>query len=140
MILADTNVVSEFMRDAPAEAVVRWAAQHAEAELTISVVTVEEVERGLLRLPDGQRRTALVRRWDRLVSQYERTIVRYDVAAARTTARILVEAERAGRPMSLADAQIAGCAVASGAVLATRNVADFATVAGLAVVDPFDEG
>ena len=53
MIIADTNVVSEFMKDTPDPQVLGWAQGLAAAALTISVVTVEEIDRGLGRLPNG---------------------------------------------------------------------------------------
>lgn len=59
MIIADTNVVSELMRDAPDPLVVRWAESIDASEPTICVVTVEEIERRLGRLPDGRRRRDL---------------------------------------------------------------------------------
>lgn len=61
----------------------------------------------------------------------------YDLPAAQQTAAILVAAQAAGRPMSLADAQIAGICVAGGHQLATGNLGDFSTVAGLPMVNPF---
>jgi predicted nucleic acid-binding protein len=45
--IADTSVVSEFMQDAPDPVVMAWARAVAPADLTICVVTVEEIERGL---------------------------------------------------------------------------------------------
>lgn len=137
MIVADTNVVSEFMRDSPAPGVLTWAASIAPADLTICVVTVEEIERGLGRLPAGRRRRDLERRWLTLVDTFAEAILDYDLLAARATADLLVRAQAAGRPMSLADAQIAGICVAGGHELATRNVSDFSGVAGLTLTDPF---
>ncbi len=137
MIIADTNVVSEFMKDAPDPAVLAWAQDIDPADLTICVVTVEEIERGLGRLPEGRRRRDLEQRWAALVDSYAEAIAVYDLLAARQTARILVAAEASGRPMSLADAQIAGICLAGGHQLATRNVSDFATSHGLTIIDPF---
>lgn len=137
MIIAATNVVSEFMRDAPAPAVLAWAEGIAPSELTICVVTVEEIERGLGRLPRGRRRVDLEQRWDALLEDFVDAIAVYDLAAARETARLLVTAEATGRPMSLADAQIAGICVAGGYQLATRNVDDFASTSALPVINPF---
>jgi hypothetical protein len=137
VIIADTNVVSEVMREKPDEAVLAWARGIDTAGLTICVVTVEEIERGLGRLPDGRRRRDLERRWTRLVDSFADAIATYDLAAARQTAGVLVAAEQSGRSMSLADAQIAGICLAGGHELATRNVKDFAAVPGLAVVNPF---
>ncbi|NLX00102.1 MAG: type II toxin-antitoxin system VapC family toxin, partial [Actinomycetales bacterium] len=39
----------------------------------------------------------------------------------------------------LADAQIAGICRSGGHELATRNIDDFATVSGLALINPFQE-
>lgn len=138
MIIADTNVVSEFMTDTPDPAVLGWAQSIDPSGLTICVVTVEEIERGLGRLPDGRRRRDLQQRWTRLLETVAETVVLYDVLAARETAAILVAPEGSGRPMALADAQIAGICLAGGHDLATRNLKDFSNTAGLSLIDPFD--
>ncbi len=137
MIIADTNVVSEFMRDTPDHAVLAWAQRMDPSELTICVVTVEEIERGLGRLPRGRRRRNLEQRWSGLMVDFADAIAVYDLPAARETARVLVSAASSGRPMSLADAQIAGICLSSGHELATRNVDDFANISGLTIVNPF---
>ena len=137
MIIADTNVVSEFMRDEPDASVLVWAESLAAADLTICVVTVEEIERGIRRLSAGKRRRQLEQRWQHLVAVFREAIATYDVEAAVATAQVLVAAAEAGRPMSLADAQIAGICLAGGYELATRNVRDFEAVAGLSTVNPF---
>jgi len=138
VIIADTNIVSEFMKDAPDPNVLGWAQSVGAADLTISVVTVEEIDRGLGRLPKGRRRKDLERRWTKLLDAFADTIVTYDVPAARATARLLVDAMDHGRPMSLADAQIAGTCLAHAANLATRSIKDFARVSDLTLVNPFD--
>lgn len=137
MIIADTNVVSEFMRDTPDPVVLAWAQGIATADLTICVVTVEEIERGLGRLPVGRRRRELQKRWTQLVDTFAESIAVYDLPAARETAAILVAAQASGQPMSLADAQIAGICVAGGHELATRNTSDFANTPGLTIINPF---
>jgi predicted nucleic acid-binding protein len=139
VIIADTNVVSEFMRDDPDAVVMAWARTVAPADLSICVVTVEEIERGLGLLPTGRRRRDLTARWRDLVDSFADAVVVYDVLAAQETASILVAAQAAGRPMSLADAQIAGICRGSGHELATRNVGDFSTVSGLTLINPFQQ-
>lgn len=137
MIVADTNVVSEFMRDEPDPTVLSWAGSMGPTDLTICVVTVQEIERGIGRLPDGKRRRELEQRWQRLLAAFREVILVYDLTAAEATARVLVSAEVAGRPMGLADAQIAGICLAGGHQLATRNLRDFESVADLSAVNPF---
>jgi len=138
VIIADTNVVSEIMKEAPSADVLAWAQTLGPGDLTISVVTVEEIDRGLGRLPRGRRRKDLERRWTTLLDAFTDTIATYDLAAARATARLLADAMDEGRPMSLADAQIAGICITNAATLATRNVKDFASVDELIVINPFD--
>lgn len=137
MILADTNVVSEFMKDQPDPAVLAWGQSLTSADLSICVVSVEEIERALGRLPEGRRRRDLTQRWHQLTHTFADSIAVYDLPAAQSTARILVHAEKTGHPMTLADAQIAGICVSTGNELATRNVRDFAGVLDLDVVNPF---
>lgn len=74
-----------------------------------------------------------------MVDAFADAVVVYDLTAARHTAAILVDAQAAGRPMSLADAQIAGICVAGGHELATRNVADFSATSGLTLINPFGQ-
>jgi predicted nucleic acid-binding protein len=139
VIIADTNVVSEFMKDTPDPVVLQWAESIDALDLTICVVTVEEIERGLGRLSEGRRRRDLEGRWARLLEAYAESVVVYDLLAARETAALLVAAEASGHPMALADAQIAGICLAGHHELATRNVKDFSIAAGLAVTDPFSK-
>ena len=47
MIVADTDVVSEFMRERPDRSVEAWARGLGVGDLAISVITVEEIERGI---------------------------------------------------------------------------------------------
>lgn len=136
-IIADTNVVSEFMRIPQTPSSWRGLGR-SHRPVTICVVTVEEIERGLGRLPAGRRRQDLQNRWSGLVDAFADAVVVYDLTAARHTAAILVDAQAAGRPMSLADAQIAGICVAGGHELATRNVAPPAT-SGLTLINPFGQ-
>lgn len=138
MIVADTNVVSEFMKEQPDANVMSWARTIEPAGLTVSVVTVEEIERGLRQLPDRRKRRDLDQRWQRLLSGFADIVAIYDVPAAQATAEVLIEARANGRPMSHADAQIAGTCLAGGHTLVTRNVNDFAGVQGLRVVNPFE--
>ena len=138
MIVADTNVVSEFMRDEPDPAVLAWARSLGPSQLTICVVTVEEIERWVGRLPAGKRRVELQQRWQRQVAAFREAILVYDVQAAEAAAQLMVASLAAGRPMSLADAQIAGICLAGGHKLASRNLSDFEGLPDLVVINPFN--
>ena len=70
MIIADTNVVSEFMKDAPDPAVLAWARELDRAALSICVVTVEEIERGIGRLAPGRRSLTSIKRGRAVAAPY----------------------------------------------------------------------
>ena len=59
MILLDTNVLSEFVRPEPAEAVLRWRAGQSAAALHVTSISYAEILFGIRVMPDGKRRRAL---------------------------------------------------------------------------------
>lgn len=137
MILADTNVVSEFMRPAMDAGVLAWASTLAPNEVCLSAVTVQEVEFCIGRLAAGQRRDRLRAAWGEVLQQFEGLVVPYDRDAAIETGTLMAAATARGRAMSLADAQIAGTCLALDLVLATRNTKDFDHEPRLGLVNPF---
>jgi predicted nucleic acid-binding protein len=67
---------------------------------------------------------------------FGRAILPFDHAAALAYADIVVQRERAGRPIATADAQIAAISREQHATLATRNGRDFDDL-GLDLIDPW---
>ncbi|MBY0563055.1 MAG: PIN domain-containing protein [Hyphomonadaceae bacterium] len=135
MIVVDTNVLSELMRPAPAPAVVDWLRRNAKL-LLLPTVAIGELRYGVARLAAGKRKLSLTQALDALVDRFADAILAYDLQAADCCGDILAEAESAGRPMALADAQIAAIARVARAELATRNASDFATTR-LVLIDPW---
>ena len=108
MIFLDTNVVSELMR----------------------------IRYGLERLPSGRRAVELRPIADETLSAFAGQVLAFDLDAANRYGVLVAERERAGRPMSALDAQIAAICLSRGASLATRNARDFAGT-GVEVLDPW---
>ncbi|WP_284618949.1 type II toxin-antitoxin system VapC family toxin [Aquabacterium humicola] len=135
MILLDTNVVSELRRPARADRhVLAWAQAAAAAQFHLSVITVLELELGILRV---QRRDAaqgeVLRAWldGQVLPQFEGRILPIDTAVALRCARLHVPDPRAER-----DALIAATALVHGMTVATRNQADFAPT-GVPTINPW---
>jgi predicted nucleic acid-binding protein len=139
MILLDTNVLSELMRRDPDPRTVAWVDAQAGQRLHLSAVTRAEVELGIALLPEGRRKDGLRAAAARMFAEFAGRCLPFDDRAASFYAVLVSARTRAGRPITVEDAQIAATALASGAVLVTRNVADFAGIEGLSVVDPFAE-
>jgi len=139
MILLDTNVLSELMRDVPAFAVVRWLDRQPRDSVWTTAINVFESRSGLLGMPDGKRRTLLIRIFDHILFETIRgRVANFDQAAAEQAAGLEVAALKAGRPRESRDTMIAGIVLANHATLATRNVKHFEHIAKW-VVNPWEE-
>ncbi|WP_062385104.1 type II toxin-antitoxin system VapC family toxin [Demequina iriomotensis] len=139
MIVLDTNVISELFRRTPDPAVLSWLSA-LDGDVAITAVTIAELLAGIARLPAGRGRTELGARVEAALEPYRGTasVLPFDDAAAGRYAEILVSRERAGFPISMADAQIASICRAHDAACATRNVKDFAH-AGVALINPWEQ-
>ncbi len=135
MFLLDTNVVSELRRPERADANVRaWASNTPAALCALSVVTLLELERGIMLM---ERRDAMqgaiLRRWleTEIVTPLAGRILAIDVAVARQCASLHVPDPRPER-----HALIAATALAYGLTVVTRNIADFEPM-GVALLNPW---
>jgi hypothetical protein len=138
MVIVDTNVVAELMKQSPALAVRRWIdAQVTESVFTTSI-TQAEVLYGIALLAPGARQRRLADAAAAVFrDDFSGRILAFDESAAPEYAKVSVARRVAGRPIAHADAQIAAIARAHGARIATRDEAGFAGM-DLDVVDPFD--
>jgi len=139
VIILDTNVVSEFMRDAPDAEVVSWLDRQPRNSIWTSSINVYEIRAGLLATPAGKRQTLRTFAFERLLNDtIEGRIVPFDLAAAQQAAELEVARQRSGRPRDPRDTMIAGIVLASHATLATRNVKHFEEIAKF-VVNPWEK-
>jgi len=138
VILLDTNIVSELTRRTPDPRVVAWVDAQPSHELHISAITRAEIELGIALLPDGRRKQGLRAVAVHVFAEFHGRCLAFDERAASYYADVACARRRAGRSVSVEDAQIAAVALAGGLVLATRNVGDFSGIDRLTVVDPFE--
>ena len=138
MIVLDTNILSELMRPAPAEIIVRWVTVQPLASLYTTSITQAEILHGILLLPAGRRRNALETAAEAMFGEdFRGRVLPFGSKEAQPYARIAAERRRAGRPISNFDAQIAAIARSAGAAIATRNVTDY-DACGVEVINPWD--
>lgn len=137
MIVLDTNVLSELMRPEPNARVVRWLEKQPTTRLFTTSITQAEILHGILVLPPGKRRQALEEAAGGMFEEdFAGRVLAFDSAAALAYATLARDRQRAGRPISQFDAQIAAIAAVHNASVATRNVADFEGC-GIEVLDPW---
>ena len=125
MVVLDTNVVSELRKAKAGKAdynVITWAASVQLSSLFLSVITLLELETGILLL---ERRAILRTCLDgHVMPAFAGRVLPIDVAVAQCCARLHVP-----DPCSERDALIAATALVHGMTIVTRNTADFKSTA-----------
>jgi toxin FitB len=138
VILLDTDVVSETLRQVPNASVVAWLDAQPPDSLYLCTPVLAELLFGVERLPAGARKNRLRTAMDRLENDlYRDRILTFDLAAAREYARIAAARAVRGRPVGQMDALIGAIAVSYRTGLATRNVGHFSEL-GIDVTNPFE--
>jgi predicted nucleic acid-binding protein len=138
MFVVDTNVVSELRKVRSGKAdprVAKWADSVDLADLYVSVISIQELEVGVLLAerkdpPQGQ----VLRAWlnNHVLAAFEGRILPVDVTIAQRCAQLSVP-----DPRPLQDGLIAATALEHGMTVVTRNVADFVPT-GVRVLNPWD--
>lgn len=138
MYLLDTNVISELRKAKSGKAdknVVKWANSVSAASLFISVITILELEIGILQV---ERRDptqgALLRSWlnTHVMPAFSDRILIVDTAVAQHCAKLHIP-----NPCSDRNAIIAATALIHGMTMVTRNVADFEST-GVDFINPWE--
>lgn len=138
MYVLDTNVVSELRKIQSGKAdpaVAAWSKGIDAATLFVSVITIMELELGVLALErKDAMQGALLRAWldQRVLPEFRDRTLPIDTAVALRCATLHVPDRCAER-----DALIAATALVHGMTVVTRNVADFAP-AGVPLINPWE--
>lgn len=136
MYLLDTNVISELRKPQADAKVVAWAKSIIAPRLFISVITLKELETGVLRM---ERRDPaqgkVLRTWLKrhVMPAFDARILPVDAAVALRCANLHVS-DKANE----SDALIAATALVHGLTVVTRNINDFKS-SGVAVINPWVE-
>lgn len=136
-ILLDTCVLSEFTRRQPEQRVVDWLASVGEENLFVSVITIGEIQRGIERLPDSHRKTALLTWMNTgLIERFTGRVVAIDVPVMLQWGSLVARLEDSGQPVGVMHSLLAASALHNHLFVATRNVTDFLPC-GVQVINPW---
>ncbi len=125
--LLDTNVISELIKAKPEARVRVWIDGTDETALFLSVLTIGEIRKGIVKLTDHRRRIALETWLDSvLVLRFSGRILPIDQAIADRWGRIAAEASARKAPLPVIDALLAATALHYDLTLVTRNTKDVA--------------
>jgi predicted nucleic acid-binding protein len=137
--LLDTCVISELVAKQPNLHVVQWVDSIDEDKLFLSAITIGEIKRGIERLADSSRKSALAE-WlegDLLIRFIDR-ILPIDISVMLVWGQLTADLEKQGRRMPAIDSLIAATCLQARLDLVTRNERDFAH-SGVAVVNPWEQ-
>lgn len=137
MILLDTKVMSEPLRQAPEPRVVAWIDAQPMETLFLSAITVAELRAGVALLPAGKRRAGLQENLEkRVLPLFAGRVLPFDLACTQAYAGLMAKARGAGLAVAVANGCIAAIAAANGFAVATWDTRAF-EAAGVAVINPW---
>ena len=125
--LLDTCVLSEYVRRAPAPKVIQWLDEQDETSLFLSVISLGEIEKDILKLhATGPRRSQKLTAWlGKIEQRFAGRVLMLDAAALHAWAQLAARAELAGQRLPVMDGLIMATAHCHGLTVVTRNTADF---------------
>ena len=136
MYLLDTNAISEPKRARPDAGVVGWLNDQLLTDLHLSVITIGELRRGIIRLEPGRRRDDLDFWLAQVVLRFGDRILPIDIEVTERWAALAETQRAAGRTADMTDELIAATAHVHGLSVVTRNVRHFEH-SGCRVVSPW---
>jgi len=135
--LLDTCVVSELVASQPNPTVVQWVDGVDEDRLFLSVITIGEIKRGIEKLADSTRKSALsVWLEEDLLVRFRDRILPIDTRVMLVWGQLAADLEKKGRRMPAVDSLIAATCLQQRLDLVTRNEGDFAH-SGVTVANPW---
>ncbi|MDP1536359.1 MAG: type II toxin-antitoxin system VapC family toxin [Burkholderiales bacterium] len=125
--LLDTCALSEYVKKAPAPAVIRWLDEQDESSLFLSVLTLGEIEKGILKLraSDARRSQKLTAWLGKVEQRFAGRILPLDAAVLHAWAQLAASAELAGQRLPVMDGLLMATAQCHGLTVVTRNTEDF---------------
>ncbi|MGC1181968.1 type II toxin-antitoxin system VapC family toxin [Legionella sp.] len=136
MYLLDTNIISELRKGIKADTnVLSWARAVSASSLFLSVITILEIEAGVLQKErKDPTQGAILRRWldSHVLPSFSDRILNLDVAVALRCAKLHIP-----NPHSERDALISATALVHGLIVVTRNIKDFKET-GVELLNPWE--
>jgi predicted nucleic acid-binding protein len=128
--LLDTNIVSQSAKSAPLSAVVDWLAARDTRIMFLSVISLAEIQSGILMMPVGKKRNAIVN-WFQLdiIPHFQARILLVTPAIAIECGELMIKAKKAGTTPDHFDALIAATAKVHGYSIVTLNRKHFEPLA-----------
>jgi len=131
-------VISELIKPRPQKKVLAWIGGIDDDLLTLSVLTIGEVQKGVAKLTPGPQRTKLIQ-WveEDLLLRFQGRILPVTEEIASLWGQISGGAEAEGTKLPVIDALLGATALVHGLTVATRNTSDIERT-GAPVFNPWE--
>lgn len=135
--LLDTNVLSELINKQPNPDVIAWIDQLDPHMVSISVITIGEIQKGIEKLPVSKRRDMMAAWLEHdLLIRFQGRIAEVTIEVMLTWGKLTGRLENEGKPMPAIDSLIAAIVLRGNYTLVTRNDEDFQHT-GIKVINPW---
>lgn len=124
--LLDTCVLSEYQKPKPNGNVILWLENQLEESLFLSILTVGEISKAIVKLPDSKRRSELLEWLNGLIYRFEKRILPIDLKTIEIWAALTGKLEIQGRVLPIVESLIVATALTHNLTVITRNENDFA--------------
>jgi tRNA(fMet)-specific endonuclease VapC len=127
MYLFDTDIITNILKPRPAEHLIRRLNRISQNEQFISTITVSEIVYGAMK---SARPEYHLKNLEEILLPSV-NIVGFDTKAAYICGRLRAELEKTGKPISLADLEIAAISISCNFTLITGNSRHFERINGI---------
>jgi predicted nucleic acid-binding protein len=124
MYLLDTCLLSELIRKEPNQGVLDWIKDKEESSLFLSVLTIGELRKGIVKLKPSTKKKELTQWFAELESRFKDRIIPIDIQISLKWGEIQVNLEVNGNSMPTIDSLIASTALCKNLIVVTRNGKD----------------
>ncbi len=124
MYLLDTCLLSELIRKEPNQGVMDWIKDKEESSLFLSVLTIGELRKGIVKLKPSTKKKELTLWFAELESRFKDRIIPIDIQISLKWGEIQTNLEVNRNSMPTIDSLIASTALCKNLIIVTRNGKD----------------
>ncbi len=136
--LLDTCIVSEPKQKQPSEKVLEWLDAQDESKLFLSVLTIGEIRKGIVRLNSGKKKVELENWLEKLRTRFSRRILPFSEKTFLVWGKMYGGFERKGIVRPAFDSLLEAAALEHDLILVTRNVKNFQN-SQATILNPWEE-
>ena len=136
--LLDTNVISEPKQKQPNRNVIAWLANLVENDVFLSALTIGEIKKGTVKLPDSQRKAELQNYLDKIRRRFEGRILPITETTFLVWGKMVAEFEKKGIVRPALDSFLEATALEHDLILVTRNGRNFSD-SSVTILNPWED-